>query len=244
MTLRIDILTPFPQMVEAVVSTSILGRAADKGAVSYHFTNLFDYADPPHHKIDDEPFGGGAGMILKPEPVFRAYDEVVRQVGAGTKTEVIFPTPDGEPFSQGAADALGRAEHLVFICGHYKGVDQRIRDQLVTREYSVGDFVVTGGELPALLMLDAIVRLQDGVLGDKESGETDSFTSSLLDGPHYTRPRQYRGLDVPEILLSGDHGAIARWRGERRAEQTKTRRPDLWEKFLATEKQVMEKEDG
>ena len=149
----------------------------------------------------------------------------MRQVGAGTKTEVILPPPDGKPFSQRAAESLGRAEHLIFICGHYKGVDQRVRDQLVTREYSVGDFVVTGGELPALLMLDAIVRLQEGVLGTPESGATDSFSSSLLDGPHYTRPRQYRGLGVPDILLSADHGAIARWPGERRVEQTKHPRP-------------------
>ncbi len=244
MNLRIDILTPFPPLVEAVVSTSILGRAVGQAAVAYHVTNLFECADPPHYKIDDEPFGGGPGMILKPEPVFRAYDQVMEQAGTGTTAEVIFPTPDGEPFTQRIAEELGQFEHLIFICGHYKGLDQRVRDELVTREYSVGDFVVTGGELPALLMIDAVVRLQAGALGTEESGTTDSFSSSLLDGPHYTRPREFRGIGVPDVLLSGDHAAIARWRGERRAEQTQRRRPDLWKKYLATEKQVMEKENG
>ena len=235
MILRVDILTPFPQVVEAVVGSSILGRAASKGLVTYRLHNLFDHADPPHHRIDDEPFGGGAGMILKPEPVFRAYDAALKEAGSGDAPAVVFPTPDGEPFTQRAAAQLAERDHLLFICGHYKGIDQRIRDRLVTHEYSVGDFVVTGGELPALLMVDAVIRLRPGVLNSLESAETDSFSSSLLDGPHYTRPRKYRGLDVPGVLLSGDHGAIAQWRQEQRERQTRERRPDIWQKFLANQ---------
>ena len=149
MILRVDIQTPFPQVAEAVVGSSILGRAASKGLVTYRLHNLFDHADPPHHRIDDEPFGGGAGMILKPEPVFRAYDAAFKEAGSAEAPAVVFPTPDGEPFTQRAAAQLAERDHLLFICGHYKGIDQRIRDRLVTHEYSVGDFVVTGGELPA-----------------------------------------------------------------------------------------------
>lgn len=237
MILRIDILTPFPQVVEAVVGSSILGRATSKGLVTYRLHNLFDHADPPHHRIDDEPFGGGAGMILKPEPVFRAYDAALKEAGSADAPAVVFPTPDGEPFTQKVAAQLADRDHLLFICGHYKGIDQRIRDRLVTHEYSVGDFVVTGGELPALLMVDAVIRLRPGVLNSLESAETDSFSSSLLDGPHYTRPRKYRGLDVPGVLLSGDHGAIAQWRQEQRERQTRERRPDIWQKFLANQGQ-------
>ncbi len=245
--MRIDILTPFPQLVEAVVSTSILGRAVTKGIVSYQLHNLFEFADAPHNKIDDEPYGGGAGMIMKPEPVFRAFDRVREQTEPDAPLRVIFPTPDGKPFTQEDAEDLSRAENLVFICGHYKGVDQRVRDHLVTDEYSIGDFVVTGGELPALLILDAVVRLQEGVLSAMESAETDSFNppaGGLLDGPHYTRPREYQGLTVPDILLSGDHGQIAGWRLAQRRAQTRERRPDLWEKFIAREQQVLERENG
>ncbi len=244
MSLRIDILTPFPALVEAVVSTSILGRAVESGSVSFHVHNLFEFADAPHHRIDDEPFGGGAGMILRPEPVFRAYDQVLAECGPGAEPRVVFPAPDGKAFGQPDAAELAACEHLVFICGHYKGVDQRVRDSVVTDEYSIGDFVVTGGELPALLMLDAVVRLQEGALHDPESADTDSFSSTLLDGPHYTRPREFRGLKVPEVLLSGDHGKIAAWREKQRMARTRERRPDLWERFKALDDQPLERENG
>ncbi|MFC1484051.1 tRNA (guanosine(37)-N1)-methyltransferase TrmD [Candidatus Neomarinimicrobiota bacterium] len=240
MSLRIHIITPFPDMISAVISTSILGRAEEKGIVTYQLWNLFEYADAPHNKIDDEPYGGGVGMILKPEPFFRAYDQIEKEMGDDTSLRVIFPTPDGKPFNQDDASELAMAKQLVFICGHYKGIDQRVRDHMVTDEYSVGDFIVTGGELPALLMLDGIVRLQEGVLNDMESAVTDSFSSILLDGPHYTRPREYQGWHVPDILLSGNHGEIASWRLEKRQEQTRTRRPDLWEHYMTTNQQVLE----
>lgn len=240
MSLTIHIITPFPEMISVVISTSILGRATDKGIVTYQLWNLFEFADPPHHRIDDEPYGGGVGMILKPEPVFRAHDEIQKAIGEDTSIRVIFPTPDGRHFDQQVAAELAQEEQLVFVCGHYKGIDQRVRDHVITDEYSVGDFIVTGGELPALLMLDAIVRLQEGVLSDIESAATDSFSSSLLDGPHYTRPKEYRGWPVPDILLSGNHGEIASWRLEKRQEQTRKRRPDLWENYLTTNQQVLE----
>jgi len=213
-------------MVEAVVSNSILGRAAKSGIVDYAVINLFDYAEGPHNKIDDVPFGGGAGMILKPEPIFRALDAVSQNIGKPDR--IVFPTPDGKPFVQTDAADLAQSDHLLILSGHYKGVDQRVRDSLVTDEFSIGDFVLTGGELPALMMLDAVVRLRDGALNTKESAETDSFSSELLDGPHYTRPREYDGQNVPEVLLSGDHGKIAEWRLKRREEITKKRRPDIW----------------
>ena len=226
--LKVTILSPFPQMVEAVISTSILGRAAG-GVVDYKVVNLFDYTDPPHNKIDDGPFGGGAGMILKPEPVFRVVE------AAGKPDRVIFPTPDGVPFVQADAQDLAQAKHLFVISGHYKGMDQRVRDQLVTDEYSIGDFVLTGGELPALMMVDAVVRLRDGALNTQASAATDSFSADLLDGPHYTRPREYRGMAVPAVLLSGDHGKIAAWRHARREETTKNRRPEIWARYRAAE---------
>ncbi|MCH8327868.1 MAG: tRNA (guanosine(37)-N1)-methyltransferase TrmD [Candidatus Marinimicrobia bacterium] len=217
-------------MVKAVVATSILGRAAAE-IVEYQVINLFDFADPPHNKIDDEPYGGGAGMIMKPEPIFRAYDAVAESDGKPDR--VIFPTPDGAPFTQRHAENLAGADHIMIISGHYKGVDQRVRDALVTDEYSIGDFVLTGGELPALMMLDAVVRLRDGALGSSESARTDSFSMGLLDGPHYTRPREFRGQMVPEVLVSGDHGKIAAWRQERREAVTMERRPDIWAQFQA-----------
>ena len=234
MSLRIDIITPFPDMVTAVVGTSILGRAVEGGLVDLHLHNLYEYAAEPHHKIDDEPYGGGAGMVLRPEPVFRAFDAVLKAAGPDAAPRVVYPTPDSRPFTQSDAESLARSPHLVFIAGHYKGVDQRVRETLVTDEYSVGDFVVTGGELPALLMLDAVVRLQEGALHDPESARSDSFSSNLLDYPHYTRPREYRGATVPEVLLSGDHGKIAAWRQERREARTRERRPDIWRTYIST----------
>ncbi len=241
MSFRATILTPFPDLAQAVITTSILGRAGERGIVAYAVINLFDFAEGPHNKIDDQPFGGGAGMIMKPEPIFRAYDHLCAGPG-GKPDRVVFPTPDGVPFTQAAAAELARADHLLVICGHYKGVDQRVRDRLVTDEYSIGDFVVTGGELPGLLMLDAVVRLREGALHTSASAETDSFSAELLDGPHYTRPREYRDMAVPEVLLSGDHGKIAAWRQALREEQTRKRRPDLWARYQAGRNESQEQD--
>ena len=233
---QVYFLTPFPDVVNTVVSESILGRAEKKEFVKFHTKNLFDFSDPPHHRIDDYPFGGGAGMILKPEPVFRAYDSALEELPENSEVRVIFPTPDGVLFSHEKAAQLSQCENLIFISGHYKGIDQRIRDEIITDEVSIGDYVVTGGELPSLIILDAAVRLIPGVLNSYESAKTDSFAEILLDCPHYTRPELYREMESPEVLLSGNHNKIKDWKWEQREEKTKTRRPDLWEKYKNVEK--------
>ena len=229
-------LTPFPDMVRAVISESILGRSEKKERIKFHIKNLFDFADPPHQRIDDYPFGGGAGMVLKPEPVFRAYDRVLEELPANSEVRVVFPTPDGALFSHKKATQLSKCENLVFISGHYKGIDQRIRDEIITDEVSIGDYVVTGGELPSLIILDAAVRLIPGVLNRYESAETDSFAEMLLDCPHYTRPELYREMESPAVLRSGNHKKIEDWKQEQRKEKTRSRRPDLWEKYNNIEK--------
>lgn len=222
-------LTPFPDMIYSVISESILGRADTKERVRFYIKNLFDFADPPHHRIDDYPFGGGAGMILKPEPVFRAFDEVIKELPANLKPRVIFPTPDGIGFNHNIAMDLVKSESIIFINGHYKGIDQRIRDELVTDEISIGDYVLTGGALPSLVIIDALVRLIPGVLNSYESAESDSFSHPLLDCPHYTRPASYRGFNSPSVLLSGNHKEIDDWKYSKRQQKTRDRRPDLWE---------------
>ena len=228
---QVYFLTPFPEMVKSVVSESILGRAEKKELVQFHTKNLFDFADPPHRRIDDYPFGGGVGMVLKPEPVFRAFDVVTEELTINSDTRVVFPTPDGKVFDHDSAIDLGRCQNLIFINGHYKGVDQRIRDELVTDEISIGDYVLTGGELPSLIILDAIVRLIPGVLNSYESAETDSFAGMLLDCPHYTRPETFREMESPPVLLSGNHKEIENWKKKKSEEKTQIRRPDLWEKY-------------
>ena len=228
---QVYLITPFPDMVRAVISASIMGRSENKELVKFYIKNLFDFGDPPHYRIDDYPFGGGAGMVLKPEPVFRAFDQVIDELLSHAKPRVVFPTPDGEVFSHEKAMEFSNSENLVFINGHYKGIDQRIRDELVTDEVSIGDYVLTGGELPALIILDAVIRLIPGVLNSSESAETDSFADILLDCPHYTRPESYRGLDSPPVLLSGNHKEIENWKVNKRIEKTRDRRPDLWDKY-------------
>ena len=233
---QVFILTPFPEIVRAVISESILGRSEKKERLKFHIKNLFDFADPPHQRIDDYPFGGGAGMVLKPEPVFRAYDQIIEELPGSPEIRVIFPTPDGALFCHEKAVELSQCEYLVFISGHYKGIDQRIRDELVTDEVSIGDYVLTGGELPSLVILDAAIRLIPGVLNNYESAETDSFAEMLLDCPHYTRPELYRDMESPGVLLSGNHKKIEDWKRDQREEKTKTRRPDLWKKYNNSEK--------
>tara|TARA_B100000029_G_C17456293_1_gene916831 strand:- start:202 stop:903 length:702 start_codon:yes stop_codon:yes gene_type:complete len=227
---NVFLITPFPEMVKAVVSESIIGRSEKKDLVKFHILNLFDYADSPHFRIDDYPFGGGPGMVLKPEPIFRALDDIKEKLKGADNLRVIFPTPDGNAFNQNKASELSHDENLVFISGHYKGIDQRIRDELVTDEISIGDFILTGGELPSLMILDAVIRLIPGVINTYESAQTDSFSSELLDCPYYTRPEEYRGFSTPSVLLSGNHGDIEKWKQEEREKKTKDRRPDIWAK--------------
>lgn len=223
--MRIDVITAHPGLLDGPLDYSIVHRAREAGAVEIGIHDLRDHAVGKHNQIDDYPFGGGAGMVLKPEPLFRAVEAIEDE--AGEADEVIFLTPDGERLTQPTANRLSMHDHLILIAGHYKGIDQRVRDALVTRELSIGDFVLSGGELPALVLIDAVVRLLPGVLGDASSALTDSFQDDLLDAPVYTRPAEYRGRSVPEVLRSGDHQRVEAWRDEKRLEKTRERRPDL-----------------
>jgi len=223
--MRIDVITAHPGLLDGPLDHSIVRRARAEGAVEIHRHDLRDHAVGKHNQIDDYPFGGGAGMVLKPEPLFRAVEAI--EEAAGEADEVIFLTPDGERLTQPTVNRLSMHDHIILMAGHYKGIDQRVRDVLVTRELSIGDFVLSGGELPALVLIDAVVRLLPGVLGDSSSALTDSFQDGLLDAPVYTRPAEYRGRSVPEVLRSGDHQRVEAWRDEKRLEKTRERRPDL-----------------
>jgi tRNA (guanine37-N1)-methyltransferase len=223
--MRIDIITALPGLVEDPLQYSILRRAQESGAVTLAVHDLRSYATDKHRQIDDYPFGGGAGMVLKPEPIFRCVEALQDERGAAD--EVIYLTPDGERLGQPTVNQLSMNEHVILLAGHYKGVDQRVRDTLITRDVSIGDYVLSGGELPALVLVDAMVRLVPGVLGDASSALTDSFQDGLLDAPVYTRPAEFRGQSVPDVLRSGDHQRVAAWRDEKRLEKTRARRPDL-----------------
>jgi len=227
--MKVFIITPFPDVIHSFMQNSMIKKAQEHEIVDYKVLNLFDYADKPHRNIDDYPFGGGTGMVMKPEPIFRAFDEIQNQFSSNLNN-VIYPTPDGKVFNQNEANKFKESETLVFICGHYKGIDQRVRDNLVTHEYSIGDYIITGGELSSLVILDSIIRLIPGVLNNIKSAETDSFESGLLDCNYYTRPEVYRDLKVPEILLSGHHQKIEDWKLEEKKNKTKKNRPDLWSK--------------
>ena len=225
--MRIDIIAIIPEILEGPLSQSIVQRARNKGLVDIRVHTLRDYADNNYKSVDDYAYGGGAGMVIRPEPVYRIIDELTQE---RDYDEIIYVTPDGRPFTQQTANSLSLKENLVILCGHYKGVDQRIRDHLVTREITIGDYVLSGGELAAAVITDAVVRLIPGVLNDETSALTDSFQDHLLAPPVYTRPEVFRGWKVPEILLSGDPKKIEQWRLEKAMEKTRTLRPDLWEK--------------
>jgi tRNA (guanine37-N1)-methyltransferase len=224
--MRIDVVTGFPALVAGPLQESILHRAHEKGLAEIVVHDLRTYAHDRHRTIDDAPYGGGAGMILKVEPVFAAIESLARE---RRYDEVIYLSADGERLTQQRANVLSMKESLILLCGHYKGIDERIRQCLITREISIGDYVLTGGELPALVLIDAIVRLIPGVLHDGESMLTDSFQDGLLDAPSYTRPPEFRGMYVPDVLLSGNHEEIAAWRMAQRRSRTRERRTDLME---------------
>lgn len=224
MSMKIHFLTLFPEMYPGVLGSSIMGRAADRGIVSFNLVNFRDYSGNKHNKVDDYPYGGGAGMVLKPEPIFNAMDALELRDDA----RVVLLCPQGARFDQKKAEELSQESELVFICGHYEGYDERIRT-LVTDEISIGDYVLTGGELASMTITDAIVRLIPGVLSREESHIEDSFSTGMLEHPHYTRPREYRGMRVPEVLLGGNHKEIDAWRLEESLRRTRERRPDLLE---------------
>lgn len=242
--MRIDILTIFPEMFTGPLTSSILKRAIEKGILQISLVNFRDYAPDKHRRVDDYPFGGGAGMVMKPEPIFLAWEAVARDC-SGTVPRTILLSPQGKVFNQSMAAALAEESHLVFICGHYEGVDERVRRNLVTDEISIGDYVLTGGELGAMVIIDSVARLVPGVLGDDRSKEEETFADGLLEYPQYTRPRSFRGMEVPEVLLSGHHEQIRRWRRQQSLLRTWKRRPDLLEKadLSAEEKALLDQED-
>ena len=220
--MKIDVLTLFPAMFAGPLDESIVQRARKNGALELAVTNLRDYTHDRHKTVDDRPFGGGPGMLLKPEPIFEAVENLARE-----KTRVILLSPAGRKFNQAIARELSQAEHLLLICGSYEGFDERIREELADDELSIGDYVVTNGALPAMVVIDAVTRLLPGVLGDDESSADESFSHDLLEYPQYTRPAEFRGKKVPEVLLSGNHAEIAKWRAEQARRRTEERRPDL-----------------
>jgi tRNA (guanine37-N1)-methyltransferase len=228
--MHVDIITLFPGLFEGFLNDAVIKRATGKGLLAVKLHNLRDWTHDRHQTVDDYPFGGGAGMVLKPEPIFAAYTDLL--AGRPRKPLSVYFTPSGELLNQDMVQQFKQEEELIFLCGRYKGVDQRILDAHVDRLVSIGDYVLSGGELPAMVLLEALTRLIPGVLNDIDSALTDSFQSDLLEGPLYTRPESFEGREVPEVLLSGDHRKIADWRAEKALEITRSRRPDLWERYL------------
>ena len=233
--MNFHVLTLFPEMIEQGMHTSILGRAIAGGYLSIDAINIRDYAFNKHQKVDDYPYGGGAGMLMQAEPVYLAYESVQKKLGY--RPRVVYLTPQGEVFHQTMAKELAKEKDLVFLCGHYEGIDERVLDEIVTDYVSIGDYVLTGGELPAMVMMDSISRMVPGVLSNQESGETESFAGNLLEYPQYSRPEEWHGQKVPPVLLSGHHANIEAWRREQSVLRTAKRRPDLLKKADLTNKE-------
>ncbi len=234
--MKFHIMTLFPEMIEQSLSNSITGRAREKGYISFNAVNIRDFSnDYKHHKVDDYTYGGGAGMLMQAQPIYDCFQSVKESIikEGGNNPRVIYVTPQGSVFNQSMAADFAREEDIVFLCGHYEGVDERVLEEIVTDYVSIGDYVLTGGELPAMVMIDAISRLVPGVLNNDESAMTESFNNNLLEYPQYSRPEEWMGKKVPAILLSGDHKKVDEWRLEQSIIRTKERRPDLYEKWLA-----------
>ncbi|MCC5912009.1 MAG: tRNA (guanosine(37)-N1)-methyltransferase TrmD [Clostridiaceae bacterium] len=239
--MNIRVLTLFPEMFQGPLNMSIIKRAQEKKMLDIQYIDIREFTDNKHKKVDDYPYGGGAGMVMTAQPIIDCYQHVANQLQEGDKPRVIYCSPKGRVFDQKLAQELSKEKHLIFICGHYEGIDQRAIDEVVTDEVSIGDYVLTGGELPAAVMIDAVARLIPGVLGQAESYQEESFYCGLLEYPHYTRPSNFRGLEVPSVLLSGNHKDIDRWRREKSLEITLKRRPDLLEKATLSDedKQIL-----
>lgn len=237
----VDIVTIFPRMIEAALTEGVIGRAREAGVIEIRAWDLRDFTEDRHRTVDDVAYGGGPGMVMKPAPIFAAVDAIGRE--RGKPDAVVLMTPQGRSFSHGEAARFSRMDRVIIICGRYEGVDERVAEGLVTDELSIGDYVLTGGELPALVVVDAVTRLVPGVVGDSASVEEDSFVSGLLDCPHYTRPAEFAGRTVPDVLLSGHHGEIERWRRRERVRRTAMRRPDLIERapLTAEDRQELER---
>lgn len=234
--MNFHILTLFPEMVLHGLNTSILGRAVKEGHITINATNIRDFANNKHNHVDDYPYGGGAGMVIQPEPVYQAYQSASKDMN--TKPRVIYLTPQGKVFNQSMAEEFAKEENLIFLCGHYEGIDERVLDKIVTDNVSIGDYVLTGGELPAMVMIDAISRKVPGVLNNELSSEIETFYDNLLEYPQYTRPEEWQGEKVPEVLLSGHHGNIEKWRREKSLERTLEHRPELLENANLSKKDV------
>ena len=224
--MKIDILTLFPEICRAPLSESMMKRARENGAIDLHIYNLRDWTTDKHHVVDDAPFGGGQGMVMKPEPIFAAVEDLKSKI-ENQKSTILLMSPAGRCLTQRMAKDFSGEAHLIIICGHYEGVDHRVIEHLVDEEVSIGDYVLTNGAIAAVVLVDAVVRLLPGVLGDEQSAADDSFSGGLLEGPQYTRPSDFRGWKVPDVLLSGNHGEIAKWRKEQARARTKKNRPDL-----------------
>ena len=225
--MRFEIMTLFPDMVRAVLSESIIGRAERADIIKIGYHNIRDFSKDKHRKTDDTPFGGGVGMVMTCQPIYDLYQDIKSRIPEGRSTRVIYMSPKGRLFSHDVAKELSEYDNLIFLCGHYEGVDQRIIDEIVDEEISIGDYVVTGGEIPACIVIDAVSRLKEGVLASSECYEGESVASGILEYPQYTKPRSFRGREVPEVLLSGDHKKIAEWRLSEAVKVTRERRPDL-----------------
>lgn len=230
------IMTLFPEMIEDGLNTSIIGRAMQNGHLAFETVNIRDYTMNKHKKVDDYPYGGGAGMLMQAQPIYDAYQSILERIPDHKKPRTIYLTPQGSVFHQKMAVDFAKEETLVFLCGHYEGVDERVLEEIVTDYVSIGDYVLTGGELPAMVMIDTISRMVPGVLSNEESGETESFADNLLEYPQYSRPEEWMGKKVPDVLLSGHHKNIALWRLQESVIRTQERRPDLFEKYIANKK--------
>lgn len=235
--MNFHVLTLFPEMILSAMNNSIIKRAVDNGLVSINAVNIRDYTNDKHLKVDDYPYGGGAGMLMQAQPVYDAYLALKDQIG-GKSARVVFMTPQGKTFNQEMAKDFAKEDNLIFLCGHYEGIDERVLEEIVTDEVSIGDFVLTGGELPAMAIIDTVSRLVPGVLNNEESAVDESFSGYLLEYPQYTRPEVWNGKSVPEVLLSGHHANITEWRLKQSEERTKLKRPDLYEKYVQTEEYI------
>lgn len=236
--MKYEILTLFPEMFTGVIGHSILKKAEEKKLVSYNVVDFRHFTENKHQKVDDYPYGGGGGMILTPQPIFDAIEAIKKQTPDSKNSKVILLCPQGKRYTQKKAEELAKCDQLVFICGHYEGYDERIREHLVTDEISIGDFVLTGGELGAMVIIDSVTRLLPGVLGNETSAITDSFSTGLLEYPHYTRPVDFRGMKVPDVLISGHHKNINEWRHQQALKRTLERRPDLLEERTLSEEEI------
>ena len=240
--IQIAVITPVPDVIDTLIQNSMLRKAVEKRVVELHTVNIREFGIGNYRQIDDTPFGGGSGMVMMAEPLFKALDKATDLVGGTDNIRVVYPSPQGKTWDQKFAEDMSKQQKIIMICGHYKGIDERVIEKYVTDEYSIGDFVMTSGEIPAMVMLDSIVRLVPGTLNTLDSALSDTFTQGLLDHPHYTQPRMVEEMPVPEILLGGHHEKIESWRQDQRERRTKDKRPDLWIKY--TKMKESEKNNG